>query len=610
MINVKATKILYKLIKPQWYLAVKALVLAMIVSTLEGISAALVMPFIQILQNGGTSANFQFPYLLQVLTNSYTKLPEQWQLIAVIFSFFCLTVVKNISQYFSSFNINDLQLKVGLAIRQECIERFLELELPFYSKSNLGELLSYVNEQAQRSEALSSYILEIGRDLLIISVLLGLLISLSPALTLITAISLGIVILILQNLIKIVGSHGHKSAKSIEIFSSLITEIISGIRLVKSFNTEARELHRTKQSLQNRYEAELAAYRYNSAIVPLTETTGITVLLVLMIVGSSLLSDSGNTTLPVLLTYTLALLRMLPRISHLNSMRSQISLLSGSLEAIYNFLSRTSGLHLPDGTQPYDKLKSELTFENVNFTFSSNSEPTLIKISLQLKKGTTTAIVGPSGSGKSTLADLVMRFHDPDTGSIKVDGLDLREFKLSSWRQAIAMVSQDTFLFNASVRENIAYGCPEATELEILEAAKKAYAYEFVKDLPQGFDTIVGNRGTRLSGGQRQRIAIARAILRYPDILILDEATSALDSNSERIVQKAIDEVSRDRTVMVIAHRLSTIEKANNILVLRNGRVVEQGTHQELLARQGEYWSLYKCQPASDEQFAPSTDLE
>jgi FkbM family methyltransferase len=247
-------------IQAQWYLAVKALVLAMIVSTLEGISAALVMPFIQILQNGGTSANFQFPYLLQVLTNFYTKLPEQWQLIAVIFSFFCLTVVKNISQYFSSFNINDLQLKVGLAIRQECIERFLELELPFYSKSNLGELLSYVNEQAQRSEALSSYILEIGRDLLIISVLLGLLISLSPALTIITLISLGIVILILQNLIKLVRSHGHKSAKFIEIFSSIITEIISGIRLVKSFNTEARELHRTKQSLQNRYEAELAAY--------------------------------------------------------------------------------------------------------------------------------------------------------------------------------------------------------------------------------------------------------------------------------------------------------------------------------------------------------------
>jgi ABC-type multidrug transport system fused ATPase/permease subunit len=275
-------------------------------------------------------------------------------------------------------------------------------------------------------------------------------------------------------------------------------------------------------------------------------------------------------------------------------MRSQISLLSGSLEAIYNFLSRTSGLHLPDGTQPYEKLKYELAFENVTFTYSSNSEPTLINISLPLKKGTTTAIVGPSGSGKSTLADLVMRFHDPDTGSIKVDGLDLREFKLNSWRQAITMVSQDTFLFNASVRENIGYGCPEATELEILEAAKKAYAYEFVKDLPQGFDTIVGNRGTRLSGGQRQRIAIARAILRNPDILVLDEATSALDSNSERIVQKALEQVSRDRTVMVIAHRLSTIEKANNIVVLCNGRVVEQGTHQELLALQGEYCSLYK----------------
>ena len=249
-------------------------------------------------------------------------------------------------------------------------------------------------------------------------------------------------------------------------------------------------------------------------------------------------------------------------------------------------------------------------FENVTFTFPSNSEPALKEVSFEIKKGTTTAIVGPSGSGKSTLADLVMRFHDPNMGNIKIDGIDLREFQVSSWRQSIAMVSQDTFLFNTSVRENVAYGSPKATDTQIIEAAKQAYAYEFIQDLPHGFDTILGDRGTRLSGGQRQRIAIARAILRDPDILILDEATSALDTNSERIVQKALEKVSCDRTVLVIAHRLSTVEKADNIVVLCNGSVVEQGTHQKLLEYQGDYWSLYKSQSPSVNQVMQSITLK
>lgn len=610
MTQFKAIKFLNQLIIPELNLAFIALILSIFVSLLEGLSTALLMPLIQILEKDGNFNNFQLPHFMQVLTSYYIKLPERWQLLAITGTFLGLIIIKNISLYISSFSINDLQLRIGLTLRQKCIERFLKLELSFYSRSNLGELLSYVNEQAQRSEALSSYILEIARDILAISGLLVLLIILSPTLTFISIISLTLVGLLLQIIIKLVQLYGRLSSKAIENFSSFITEVISGIRVVKSFNSESRELTRAKQLLQNRYKAELEAYKYNSAIVPLTETTGITVLLVLLAVGASLLSGAGKTPLPILLTYTLALLRMLPRISHLNSMRSQLSLLSGSLEAIHHFLSSTAGSQLPEGRRLYEVLSYALTFENLTFTFPSNSEPTLRAISFQLKKGTTTAIVGPSGSGKSTLVDLVMRFHDPDAGSIKVDGVDLREFQRSSWRQAIAMVSQDTFLFNASVRENIAYGRPDATELEIIEAAKKAYAYEFIQELPEQFDTIVGNRGTRLSGGQRQRIAIARAILRDPDILILDEATSALDSTSERIVQKAIEEVSRDRTVIVIAHRLSTIENANNIVVLRDGKLMEQGTHQELLTHRGEYWSLYQSQSLSNNQVSRSTSSE
>lgn len=607
MNQAKITSMLLELIRPQWLLATKALTLAIAASIFEGITASLVMPLFQILGNDAPPTNFQLPQFVKGLISYYTKFPENYQLIIVLISFLGVMILKNINLYLSNISINELKLKIGLAIRQKCIERLLKLELSFHSESKLGQILSYVNEQAQRSETLSSYLLEIVSDSLIIIVLAFLLVSLSPNLTLVALFSLVVVTLFLRRVINSVQVYGRKAAKNIEKFSSLVTEIISGIRVVKGFNAEPRELERVKQSLQERYEAELAAHKYNSAVQPLTETVGISVLLLLLGIGLVLLPSLQSTTIPFLLTYTLALLRILPRVSHLNSMRSQLAVLSGSLEAIQHFLSSTAELHLPDGTRLYEGFQSGLDFENLTFTFSSNSRTTLKEVSFQLQKGTTTAIIGPSGSGKSTLADLVMRFHDPDVGGIKIDGIDLREFQVSSWRQSIAMVSQDTFLFNASVRENIAYACSEATELQIIEAAKQAYAYEFIKNLPEGFDTNLGNRGLRLSGGQRQRIAIARAILRDPDILILDEATSALDTNSERIVQKALEKVSRDRTVLVIAHRLSTIEKADNIIVLCNGSVVEQGTHQKLLERQGEYWLLYKSQPPFTSQVTQPT---
>jgi ATP-binding cassette, subfamily B, bacterial MsbA len=595
MLKTKSLKLFQEFIYFHRYLAIQALLLATLVSVLEGSSTALVMPLLQSL-SGTEIPIHQLPGFLQNLTGFYNSFPKQWYLLLLIITFFGITSLKNIFQYISNININDFQLKFGIAIRQKCIKRFLELELPFYSRSNLGELLSYVNEQTQRSETLSSCVLEIIREFIVIAVLLCVLITLSPILTLITTISLLLVIFLLKTIIKSVHYHGKKSAIAIEKFSSFITEILCGIRVIKSFNSEYTEIEHAEQHLQKRYEAEFTAFKYKSAIAPLTETAGISILLVLLALGSILLADGRGSTLPLLLTYTYTLLRMLPRINHLNTLRAQLALLSGSLEAIYGFLFSTENLHLPDGKQLYKNLVAGIDFENITFTFPSNSEPTLKKVSLQIKKGKTIALIGASGSGKSTLADLVMRFNDPDLGSIKIDGIDLREYQIGSWRKSLAMVSQDTFLFNTTIRENIAYACADTTELEVIEAAKKAYAYEFIQELPQGFDTIVGDRGTRLSGGQRQRIAIARAIIRDPDLLILDEATSALDSNSERIVQKAIEEVSRDRTVIVIAHRLSTIEKADQIVVLHNGEVAEQGTHQDLLALQGNYWNLYKSQ--------------
>jgi ABC-type multidrug transport system fused ATPase/permease subunit len=578
-------------------LAILSICLGVSTSFLEVVSTSLVMPLLQFLGSDNVvDSHVKLPVVLQEVIKVYDHLSNPWKLLAVVLSFVGITIVKNFNKYLALININKLQLKVGLSLREKCTERLLELDILFFNQAKVGELLSYINEHIQRSEILVSRALELVDDILNIFFLLILLISISGSLTLVAILGLTVTFLLLKPLIKLVKIYGQKTVKYIENFSVVLTEIISGITVIKEFNAEKRELEKAKKVLQKRYEVELTGFKYSSAVVPITEILGITLLLTLLTIGSISFANHSGTTTPILLTYTFALLKILPRISHLNNIRSQISLFGGSLEAVQHFLSSTEDQHLPEGNLVHKFIKEKLVFENVIFSFPTKSKPALNKLNLQIDKGTTTAIVGASGSGKSTLVKLIMRFYDPNQGSIKVDGVDLREFQIVSWRCSIAIVSQDTFLFHGSIKENIAYGCPEASKAEIIEAAKKAYAYEFIQELPEGFDTVVGNRGTKLSGGQRQRIAIARAILREPDILILDEATSALDANSERIVQKAIEDVSRDRTVIVIAHRLSTVEKADKIIVLNQGAVVEQGTHQELLKQKGEYWSLYNSQ--------------
>jgi subfamily B ATP-binding cassette protein MsbA len=251
---------------------------------------------------------------------------------------------------------------------------------------------------------------------------------------------------------------------------------------------------------------------------------------------------------------------------------------------------------MQEGCFQYARLERRIRFENVSFSYPGAEEQALSEISLEIKRGETVALVGSSGAGKSTLADLLPRFYDPSEGRITFDGKDLREFSLRSVRRAMGVVSQDTFLFNNSIRYNLMYGSEEKTETDLIDAAKRANAYEFIVNMPEGFDTQVGERGVMLSGGQRQRLAIARALLRNPDILILDEATSALDTVSERLVQQAIEELCNDRTTLVIAHRLSTIRNADKIVVMEKGRIVEVGSHSELIEKGSAYASLYDAQ--------------
>ena len=251
---------------------------------------------------------------------------------------------------------------------------------------------------------------------------------------------------------------------------------------------------------------------------------------------------------------------------------------------------------MKNGTREFEGFQHNIVFNNVSFAYAGASEESLRKIRLTLPKGQTLALVGASGAGKTTLADLLPRFYEPSRGEISIDGEDLRSFDVRSLRRAMGIVSQEAFLFNDTIGNNVAYARPDATEDEVIAALKRATAYEFIMKMPKGLDTPIGDRGVLLSGGQRQRLAIARALLKNAEILVLDEATSALDTASERLVQEAIDELSRDRTTLVIAHRLSTIQNADQIAVMKQGEVVELGTHKQLLALEGYYSHLYSLQ--------------
>ncbi len=264
-------------------------------------------------------------------------------------------------------------------------------------------------------------------------------------------------------------------------------------------------------------------------------------------------------------------------------------------ERIFEFLDTPIDIREPDGARPFPGLQEEISFDGVAFEYRAG-EAVLQDISFKVPRGTVVALVGPSGAGKTTLMDLLARFYEVTEGSISVDGTDIRDFSLRGLRSSMGIVSQETILFHDTIRANIAYGSPDATQEEVERAAKAAYAHDFIQRFPQGYDTVVGERGSELSGGQRQRLAIARAILRNPPILVFDEATSSLDTEAERLVQRAIEHLLEGRTVFVIAHRLSTVQRAEQILVLDQGRIVEKGTHQTLLSAGGLYHRLYELQ--------------
>jgi subfamily B ATP-binding cassette protein MsbA len=376
---------------------------------------------------------------------------------------------------------------------------------------------------------------------------------------------------------------------------SLITEMLGAIRTITSFGTREYESRRFEAISAENAATTASVVRKSALVGPVSQGVASIGLIAMLLIAVQFFVLPGRMSVAVLLTFFFALFRLLPLVQMLNGHRSQWAISRNALDVVAGLLDEHDKPYIIDGHVPLIHFEDSIVFEDVTFAYEPGQE-VLSGVSLVLRQGETTALVGASGAGKSTLVDLVARLHDPTAGRILLDGTDLRHFTLNSLRRHVVVVSQQTFLFHDTVRANISYGLDDVPLERIRWAAEKANALEFIDAMPEGFDTVLGDRGERLSGGQRQRISIARALLRDPEILILDEATSALDSISERLVEETLEFLMRGRTVIVIAHRLSTVENADHVVVLDDGRVVEDGTYSELLERKGHLWSYHRLQ--------------
>lgn len=596
-----SSKLLLKFARryPAWI--VLTIILGFSGGLFNGVSTALIAPII--LNFLGEQIDLKSgPPILKFIMSPFDGVPSDYRLIVMAGAIVLIIVLKNLATYASSLVSSSLSRALTSDLREAGVQMLLEVDIDFYSQAKVGDLINRLGGEVSRAAGAISTALKLVITVITVLVFVALLLAISWQLTLASTVLLAVVAVVNQYSISRAKYFGKQLSEMSKSYSISVLEALSGIRLVKATGNEAREYKRIHDLIRARERADFQSQANSAAIGPVSEVTGIVGLIAIVFLGRTFFADEIESLSTVLLTYLLLLFRLLPFITQLNSARGALANSAASVEIANDFLRRDNKPFMGNGCVTYKPLQEGIHFNQISFAYPSQADMVLKDVDLYLPKGTTLALVGSSGAGKSTLADLLPRFYDPTTGSISIDGTDLREFEVKSLRREMGIVSQDTFLFNTTVRNNIAYARPDATDEEVTAAAKRANAYEFIMRLPKGFDTLIGDRGVLLSGGQRQRLAIARALVQDPDILILDEATSALDTVSERLVQAAIEELSRSRTTLVIAHRLSTVQKANQIAVLDKGRVVEVGTHGELLSKGGFYARLYEMQFAQQPQ--------
>ena len=576
------------------WIAIAAIVTTLLSAFFEGATVGLIASFLQGLTNPEEPpirSGIEW-FDIWILATKASAVSRIYRLSALILIAVWLRSGLN---YFGQLYSKLAECYLADSIRKRLFDQLQSLSLSYYSKSRSGDLInSITNEVNQLKQAFSVVSNLITRGSTLLAYVISML-WLSWQLTIASVFLFALLSVGLSNIIARVREASFEVPKANGHLASVAIEFINGIRTVQVSATQGFEQKRFYQATDEVIRSNTKVITLSALVKPLAEGVSSTILIAMVVVAFNLFILSGELRAASLLTFMFVLFRMMPLVAQVNGARENLSRFQGSLDNIKELLRRDNKTYLLDGKKQFWQLKRSIDFVSLDFGYDAD-ELVLRNITLSITKGETTALVGASGAGKTTLVDLIPRFYDPIQGRILIDGVDLRELNINSLRHRMAVVSQDTFIFNNTVRYNIAYGLEGLDDEAIWEVARLANAADFIQELPNQLDTILGDRGVRLSGGQRQRIAIARALLRNPEILILDEATSALDSVTERLIQESLERLSKGRTVIAIAHRLSTIVRADKVVVLEQGQVVEQGTYQKLLERQGKLWKYHQMQ--------------
>lgn len=552
------------------------------------------------LQTGDNWIGWVLSHTLGLMVAS--DLDPQQLLLRINLFILSVFLFKNIFDFSQQYLVVKLEQSVTRDLRNETFSHLLDLDMRFFGVTRAGQIISRLTSDADLLRALvTQNMAKLATSVLQVLITVVIMIGISPRLTIVALVVLPAMFGIWGRFLKRL-RRGDRSVLNLggEVASHL-QETVLGIRQVKGSGAEPFERDRFERVTWAYFKAVVRNERIRALASPLTEMIGALGTVLLLWYGSRLVLVEHRIEAGTFIAFLGLSLKLYAPAKWLSKFPSSVQPGLVAAERIFEFLDAPINIKNSANAKRFSGVSTAIEFEDVTFEYEAG-RPVLTNIGLAVASGSVVALIGPSGAGKSTLVDLVARFYDPTRGRILIDGIDLRELAVPSLRSSLGVVSQDTVLFHDTVRSNIAYALPNATEDAVVRAARAANADEFIRDLPNGYDTILGERGTRLSGGQRQRLAIARAILRDPPILILDEATSALDSESERLVQEAMDTLLKGRTVFVIAHRLSTVRNADVIVVLQAGRIVQSGTHEQLLAEGGLYRHLYRLQFAEGDE--------
>ena len=505
-------------------------------------------------------------------------------------------LIKNIFLYIKNISLTYIQFNLIKKLRAQLYSHLQSLSLSFFDKRQTGELSSIViNDVSNMRVAFGTSFHKLFVEPINILVFISLLFIINLKLALLSIIIVPLTGAVVVVIGKSIRRRSRRTAEKIARIMGIMSENLNSIRIIKSFAMEAFETNRFKQEQERHYNLDLRQAKLRLISSPVTEMIGAFIAVILLWIGGHDVLVSNDMTSEDFIRFILILFSVLQPIRSLSKVGINLQNGFASADRVFNVLDTVPAIVSKPNAKKIKDVKDEITFNNVGFNYDG-TDRILKDISFTMKKGTVTALVGASGAGKSTIADLIPRFYDVINGKIEIDGNDIRDLDINSLRKMMGIVSQETILFNDTIGSNIKYGLQSVTDDQLQKAAKNANAYDFISEQPNGFETVIGEKGVRLSGGQRQRIAIARAILKNPSILILDEATSSLDTESEYKVQKAIDNLMADRTVLVIAHRLSTVESADKIVVMEDGEIADFGSHQDLLKKDGVYTRLYKKQ--------------